>query len=123
MHRLVLAIQGLFYVATGIWSLVSIGSFQRVTGPKVDTWLVKTVGALVTVIGGVLALAAARRRTSAEVTTLAVGSALALATIDTVYASTGRISRVYLLDSVAETALAASLLVTAPGSPRPNRES
>jgi len=26
---------------------VSIGTFQRVTGPKVDTWLVKTTGALI----------------------------------------------------------------------------
>ena len=29
--------QGGFYLVTGIWPLVSIGSFQRVTGPKVDT--------------------------------------------------------------------------------------
>ncbi len=55
-------LQGVFYVLTGIWPLLSIRTFERVTGPKVDRWLVKTVGVLVTVIGGVLLLAGSRRR-------------------------------------------------------------
>jgi len=41
----------------GIWSLVSIGSFQKVTGPKTDVWLVKTVGVLVIGVGAALGLA------------------------------------------------------------------
>lgn len=40
--------RGGFYLATGIWPLVSIGSFRRVAGPKADTWLVKMAGALIT---------------------------------------------------------------------------
>ena len=40
--------QAIYYIATGVWSLVGIRSFQAVTGPKIDTWLVKTVGVLVT---------------------------------------------------------------------------
>jgi hypothetical protein len=40
--------QGVYYVATGIWPLLDIESFERITGPKADRWLVKTVGALVT---------------------------------------------------------------------------
>ena len=44
-------LQGIFYVATGVWPLIDIVSFQVVTGPKTDLWLVKTVGVLVTVIG------------------------------------------------------------------------
>jgi hypothetical protein len=109
MQRLILAGQGAFYVATGLWAIVSIGSFQRVTGPKVDTWLVKTVGALVSVVGMVLLLGAWRRRTEVEVLVLATGSAVALAAIDTVYSLNGRISKVYLLDAVAETVLAGAL--------------
>jgi hypothetical protein len=34
---------------TGLWPLVSIGTFQQVTGPKTDLWLVKTVGVLIAV--------------------------------------------------------------------------
>lgn len=109
MERFVLIGQGLFYVATGIWSLVSIGSFQQVTGPKVDTWLVKTVGLLVIVIGGVVALAGLRRRVTPEVELLAAGSALGLTAIDAVYTGKGRISKVYLLDAAAEVATVAAL--------------
>lgn len=112
MHRAILGVQGVFYVATGLWAIFSIRTFQEITGPKVDLWLVKTVGVLVTVIGSVLALAAVRRRGSPEIDALAAGSALALATIDIVYSTSGRISKVYLLDAVAETVLAASLAAT-----------
>lgn len=78
------------------------------TGPKTDRWLVKTVGVLVSVIGGVLVLAGRRRRVEPEPAVLAAGSALGLAAIDTVDAARGRISKVYLLDAVSEVALVAA---------------
>jgi hypothetical protein len=101
-------LQAVFYVTTGIWPIVSIRSFEAVTGPKVDRWLVKTVGLLVAIIGSALALASRRRAFSPEVVLVATASAGALATIDTVYVAKRRISPVYLLDAVAEIALAAS---------------
>ena len=104
-ERLALA-QGAFYVATGVWPLVSIRTFEAVTGPKVDRWLVKTVGALVTVIGGVLVAAGSQRRVTPEIASLAGGSAVALASIDAVYVAKGRISPIYLLDAIVELPLA-----------------
>ena len=104
--RALAIIQGAVYLATGIWPLVSIRTFEWVTGPKVDRWLVKTVGVLVTVIGGVLLLAGARRRLMPETAVLAAGSALGLAGIDLVYSLRGRISKVYLLDAIMEILLA-----------------
>ncbi len=97
--------QGAFYSGAGVWPLVSDRTFQMITGPKRDVWLVKTVGILVAVVGGVLAMAGLRRRVSGEVALLGAGSAAALAGIDIVYASKGRISRVYLADAAAEIAL------------------
>jgi hypothetical protein len=94
--------QGAFYLTTGLWPLVSLRTFERVTGPKTDRWLVKTVGVLVTVIGAVLLVAGRRRRVSDEVALLAVGSAAGLGGIDSIYSLRGRISTVYLLDAVAE---------------------
>ena len=98
----------IYYVITGLWPLVSIGTFQKVTGPKTDLWLVKTAGVLITVIGVVMGMAA--RRPSAkpqrEIAPLAVGSALGLAGIDVVYVAQGRIRPVYLLDALAEVLLA-----------------
>jgi hypothetical protein len=104
-------VQGGFYAATGVWALVDLDSFMAVTGPKVDHWLVKTVGALVTVIGGVLLAAARSRRVTAEIVLLGAGSALALAAIDVVYVSLGRISSIYLLDAFAEVGLAVAWML------------
>ncbi|HEX6433808.1 MAG TPA: hypothetical protein VFZ87_06185 [Gemmatimonadales bacterium] len=104
-------IQGVFYVLTGVWPLIDIVSFQVVTGPKVDLWLVRTVGVLVTVIGVVLLSASRSRRITREILLLAVGSALGLAAIDLVYALSGRISAIYLADAAAEIALAGLWLV------------
>lgn len=90
MTTLLARVQGWFYLLTGLWAIVDLDSFQRVTGPKTDLWLVKTVGVLVAVIGATL---------------LAVGSALDLAGIHLVYTLGGRISPVYLLDAAAEIGL------------------
>jgi hypothetical protein len=97
--------QGLFYLATGIWPLVSISSFQSVTGPKTDLWLVKTAGVLITVIGGVLVLAGMRRRVTPEISLLAIGSAAGLTGIDLVYVAKRRIPPIYLLDALVELGL------------------
>ncbi|MFS6749762.1 hypothetical protein, partial [Staphylococcus aureus] len=77
--------QGAYFLVTGIWPLISIRTFMRVTGPKTDLWLVKTVGAVVGVIGAVLTVAGARRQTAPEIPLLAVGSAAALTAVDVVY--------------------------------------
>jgi hypothetical protein len=100
-------LQAIFYIVTGVWPFVSMRAFEAVTGPKVDRWLVKTVGALVAVIGSALGLASRRRQLAPELMVIAAGSAAALATIETVYVAKRRISPVYLLDAVAEIALVA----------------
>lgn len=109
-------LQGLYFLATGIWPLLSMRTFEAVTGPKVDRWLVKTVGVLVAVIG--VSLLADARRPSRGSQVLGVGSAAALGGVDVVYSLRGRISKIYLLDAVLE-----ALLVTlwAVGGRRPRR--
>ena len=103
--------QGLMYVVTGVWPLVHLPSFLRVTGPKVDTWLVKTVGALVACVGVALVAAARRGRVTPELGLAATGCALSLATVDVVYVARRRISPVYLLDAVVELALVGGWLL------------
>ena len=95
---------------TGIWPLLHIRSFEWVSGPKLDRWLVKTVSVLISVIGGTMGVAARRRRITPEIELLAVGSAIGLAAIDTIYVARRRIRWVYLVDAVAELGLAAAWL-------------
>jgi hypothetical protein len=94
--------QGAYYVASGIWPLLSIGSFQRVSGPKTDVWLVKTVATLIAVVGGTLTVSAVRRQDTPEMALLSMGSAAGLLAIDVVYVAKRRISPIYLLDALAE---------------------
>jgi hypothetical protein len=109
------SLQGSYYLATGLWSVISRPTFEAVTGPKIDYWLVRTVGTLSAVIGASLLLADRRGRASTpEIAALATGSAAAFATIDVVYVSRGRISRVYLIDAAAQGTLLASWFATLP---------
>ncbi len=99
-------LQGIYYALTGIWPLVSIGTFLAVTGPKRDLWLVRTVGVLVLVIGAALIVSAATSASAnVSIFVLAVGSALGLTAIDVIYVLKRVISPIYLLDAAAEVVL------------------
>lgn len=109
-RRSVALVQAAYYGASGLWPIFSLRSFEWITGPKVDGWLVKTVGALMSVVGAVLGLAAYRRRLTPEMELLAVGTALSLAAVDVVTVSRRRIRRIYLLDAAANLGLVAAWL-------------
>ncbi len=102
-------VQGLFYLATGLWPIVHYRSFEAVTGPKRDDWLVKTTGGLIAAIGAAL-LAGARGREHRALRWLGIGSATTLAMADLGYAPQGRISRIYLADALVEAGVVASWL-------------
>jgi hypothetical protein len=109
--------QGLYWSVAGAWPLVHMTSFEAVTGPKRERWLVNTVGVLILAVGGTLALAARRGRVTPELRVLAGASAAGLAAIDAWYAGPRRrISPVYLADAALEAALAVAWLVW--GRPR-----
>ncbi len=98
-------LQGVFYLVTGLWPLLHIQSFLKVTGPKTDLWLVKTLGVLISVIGMVLGSAGVQRSVNRDLALLGGGSAAALTAIDVIYVARRRISPVYLVDAVTELAL------------------
>jgi hypothetical protein len=99
--------QGLFFVAAGLWPVADIRSFERVTGPKQDDWLVKTVGLLIAVTGGALLASAARsRKPPPELALAAAGQSIALGGVSLYYSLRGTISKVYLADAVTEAGIA-----------------
>jgi hypothetical protein len=98
--------QAAYFLVSGLSPFVSRPAFEAVTGPKTDYWLVRTVGALSSVIGTTLGVASYRNRVSSEMAVLGIGSALAFGLVDVFYASTGRISRVYLADAAVQCLIA-----------------
>ena len=108
-----LAFQSGYYGVTGIWPILHLRSFEAITGPKVDDWLVHMVGLLAAAIGLVLGAATLRNRVrSPDVVLLAIASAAAFASIDIWYGVTGRISSIYLADACMQIGLIAGLLFT-----------
>jgi hypothetical protein len=84
-------------------------SFEAVTGPKTDDWLVRAVGLLL-VANGVIQLGSRSPDELAQARRLGIGTAAAMAAIDLFYGGMGRISRIYLADSVMELAWIAAWL-------------
>ena len=107
MSRALARLQGAYYALTALWALGDIGSFQAVTGPKTDLWLVRTVAVLILVVGVVLLSMSRRRPFPPDGRLLGAGAAAALGAVDVVYAATAVISRIYLLDAAVEAALIA----------------
>jgi hypothetical protein len=122
LRKLTAYAQSAFYVPTGVWPLLDMRTFEKVTGPKLDDWLVKTVGGCVAVAGAVVGLAARRNRITPEVALLGAGTAAVLTGIDLVYVAKGRIGRIYLLDAVAETTLIAMWALAGADKVRPEDE-
>lgn len=113
--------QGAYYVASGLWPLLSLRTFEAVSGPKRDDWLVRTVGALACVIGANLLLAD-RGHASREIRTLGATSAAAFLMVDAVGVASRTISPVYLADAVLEAVFLARWLPLAlrPQGDQPN---
>jgi hypothetical protein len=118
--------QGAFFVVAGLWPIVHLRSFEAVTGPKLEGWLVKTVGALIAVAGAALAVAGRRPAGGLETAVLGAGSAAALAAIDVWYAGRRRrIHPIYLADAAVELGLVSAWAAALPGlrpAPDPDAE-
>jgi hypothetical protein len=95
---------GVFNIAGGLWPLLHMRSFEAVTGPKVDRWLVRTVSGLMVANGVAQIRAEPSRDGRAAARRIGMGTAVVLAAVDVVYAGRRRISRMYLFDAVLETA-------------------
>ena len=102
MEYTVALVQGLYFFIIGVWPLISMRTFLKITGPKTDLWLVKTVGVILAVIGAVLLYAWATAAVNPPVIALAIGAGLGLAIVEIIYVSRKVISPIYLGDAVLE---------------------
>ncbi|HEY6957803.1 MAG TPA: hypothetical protein VI814_03175 [Candidatus Limnocylindria bacterium] len=104
-----------YWIFGAVWPLVSMRSFERVTGNKRDEWLVRTVSLLMLSVVATLAALGRSRRDEAALRLLGATSAGALGSVALVGPLVGRISPVYLMDAAVDTALTA-LWALAPGT-------
>jgi hypothetical protein len=112
--------QGTYFLVTGLWPILHIGSFEKVVGPKVDRWLVKTFGGLVAAVGATLVQGGIERSRLDASRTLGVGTALSIAMAEMVYVSKRRISAVYGVDVLAELGFVAGWLLGSSTCPPPS---
>jgi hypothetical protein len=101
--------QGSYYLLTGLWPLIHIGSFMAVTGYKTDIWLVKMVALLSLTIGIQLLI---QRLNKPGPTLLSILTAFSFLLIDTYYALNGTISKIYLADALMQAAFIVAVLLT-----------
>ena len=102
MDHQVALVQGIYFLVTGIWPILSMKTFLLITGPKTDLWLVKTVGLILAVIGAVVLYAQLTGTINMPVILLAMGSAIGLALVEIIYVTKRVISPIYLADAVIE---------------------
>ena len=107
MEYLVALVQGIYFFVFGIWPLLHMESFLKMTGPKIDLWLVKTVATILAVIGIVLIVAQASAEVTTSIIILGIGSALSLALIEIIYVAKRVISPIYIVDTFVELVLIA----------------
>jgi hypothetical protein len=117
--------QGLYLLASGVWPLVHYRSFEAVTGPKTDRWLVQTVAGLGVTVGWTMLTSGLTAGDSPQAMAatrhLGVGSALTFGAIDVVYGATGRIRPIYLVDAAVEAAWLAAWAAGSLEALRPGR--
>jgi len=98
--------QGVYYLAAGLWPILDLKTFMLATGPKVEGWLPKGVGACMANIGAALLAAGTRGKVARELRLLGAGTALTFATMDLWHAGFRR--RMYLLNGIVQLGLAAA---------------
>lgn len=111
MYRSVLLVQTIYYLITAVWALVHIESFMKVTGPKTEVWLVKTVAVLLLAISLSFIASLIYRSYHISTVTLAISCCVFLIFIDCFYVWNGTISKIYLLDALAELCLLAGWVI------------
>ncbi len=102
MDSNVALVQDIYFLVTGIWPVISMNTFIKITGPRMDLWLVKTVGLILATIGAVLIYPKSTDNINPPVILPGVGSALSLTLAEFIYVIKGVISPVYLADAFVE---------------------
>lgn len=102
-----IVLQTAYYLATGIWPVIHIKSFEKITGEKTDKWLVKMVGLLSVAVAITIFLA----NSADDVKLLGILAAAAFVAIDFYYAVQRIVAPIYFVDGLIQVAFMAGWLL------------
>jgi|1186.fasta_scaffold11580_2 hypothetical protein len=98
---------GAFLAATGLWPLLHLRSFARLTAPRPEGWLTRGAGLCCTNLGAALLAAGARGKVAQELRLAAGTTGLTIAALD-LHSAARRRSLPQLLNGLAQLAFAAA---------------
>jgi hypothetical protein len=101
LYKTALMLQGMYIFLTALWPIVDINSFMVITGPKTDTWLVKTV-AVSLICVSLFFLLSSPKSEDLVVTFIACIFSFGFAYIDFFYSLNKTIRWVYAIDGIIE---------------------
>ncbi len=107
--RFVLGFQGLYYLVTGGWAIVSLESFSGFTGHYGDAFEMHSMATLIVALGLFFLWGAANENLARPAGFLALGSAIAVALPELIHLPGENISVLFWLDFAEETSVAAVL--------------
>lgn len=101
LMKTLLLFEATVYAVTGLWPIIHYSSFEKITGPKADVWLVIVVGWFITICSAAM-FSSYFGNISREGLVIALGTPVILGTLDVYYVLKKEISKVYLIDAVLE---------------------
>lgn len=96
--RILIVVHGAYLLIGGLWPLVHMPSFEAVTGPKAEHWLVRSVAGMLVVIAVVLLVQLRKHRVEASAVVVAMGASLTLGVVGIITAAQGVIDPIYICD-------------------------
>lgn len=99
-----MTVQAAYYLITGLWPLAHLKSFEALTGPKPDRFVVESTGLLFVATGATLATAAVNPAPGRPVRVLSVLTPIVSTFVTLRHRP--RVRAIYMVDAVAQCALA-----------------
>ncbi|MGD8867101.1 MAG: hypothetical protein PVI01_05715 [Gemmatimonadales bacterium] len=113
-RRVVMLVQGTYYILTGLWPLAHFSSFSRAVALSVNPFQAQASGAVLVVIGAYLLEAGRREPPGASATLLGIAIAGAIAVVDLVWLPRLAAPSALWGDLLAEVAIATALVIFYP---------
>lgn len=105
----IMIFQGIYYLATAIWPIISLSSFMALAGPKPDRFIFWAIDFLIIAVGASILFGVIR---GDLVTTSFLGAASAFAFIAVEFMFAGKISRYFWIDTAVEILIFVGILGT-----------